>query len=107
MRSPQLIAKAEADLLVYLLSLTGQPRTVKSSLQRLCELLEQSVIIQEPTRFRSTVLGLLWHEDVLVRRWASKALTLLGLGTATSVNVLYQCLGSEENFENRDRKSVV
>lgn len=101
MRTSQILEKAESDLLVYLLSLTGQPRTVKSSLQRLCELLEQNVVIREPTRFRSTVLGLLWHADVLVRRWASKAITLLGLGTATSVNVLYRCLGSEENFENR------
>lgn len=101
MRPSRILENAESDLLVYLLSLTGQPRTVKSSLQRLCELLEQNVVIREPTRFRSTVLGLLWNDDVLVRRWASKAITLLGLGTATNVNVLYQSLRSEIDFENR------
>ena len=58
-------------------------------------------MIREPTRFRSTVLGLLWHGDILVRRWASKAITLLGLGTATNVNVLYKALSSEQDFENR------
>lgn len=101
MRNSRILEKPEADLLVYLLSLTGQPRIVKSSLQRLCEFLEQGILIREPTRFRSTVLGLLWNDEVLVRRWASKAITLLGLGTGTNVDNLYKCLNSEGNFENR------
>jgi len=96
------LSKAESDLLVYLLSLNGQAKVVKSALQRLCELLESKVNIGERAAFRTTVLGLIWHVDTQVRRWAFKAITLLGRSPNTYlVGALYSRLRVERDFESR------
>lgn len=102
MTTTKVLPKAETDLLVYLLSLNGQPKVVKSALQRLCELLEAKFNVGERSTFRSTALGLIWHTDIQVRRWAFKALTLLGRSTSTDlVGALYSRLAAEIDFENR------
>ena len=85
MTAVKLLSKEETDLLVYFLSLNGQPKAIKFALQRLCELLEAKFNIGERARFRSTILGLIWNTDIQVRRWAFKALTLLGRSSNTDL----------------------
>ena len=90
----------ESTLLKFLLGQTGQPQNVKTALQRLCGLLEKGVFFPDRPAFRQPVLSLLYHKDLLVRRWATKAIALLGMGTTTSPNIVLDALKRESDFEN-------
>jgi hypothetical protein len=99
--SRKILDTAEQELIGYYLSLSGQHTIVKSALQRLCFALENRFVLIQTQSFRQQVLGHLWSEDIFVRRWAIKAIALLGLGPSTRRSIISSRLPDESDFENR------
>lgn len=72
------LTEAEVNYLNYGLGLELPAAQQKRALQRLCELYEQGGRIQNPAHTRQLIHSLMASKEVLVRRWAIKALSLIG-----------------------------
>jgi len=72
------LADAEVNYLNYGLGIGLLPAQQKRTLQRLCELYEQGGRIENPANTRQLIHSLMGSKEVLVRRWAIKALSLIG-----------------------------
>ena len=69
---------SELNYLRYGLRLDASPELQKRTLQRLCEWYEGHRRLQDPNEFRQLIHSHMAACDVLVRRWAIKALALIG-----------------------------
>ena len=95
-----IILSEEDELLIrFMLQLQGCPREVKAGLQRLCNFYEAGRRLSDAHEIRVHVCYLLWSEDVLVRRWAYKALALIG--DVSNVDVLIARSKQESDRENQ------
>jgi hypothetical protein len=74
----RLLRDAEANYISFGLRLEMPAADHKRTLQRLCEWYEQGRRLQDPTHTRQLIHSLVGSENVLVRRWAIKALALIG-----------------------------
>lgn len=92
------ISSDEADLIKYQLELVARPDVVKSGLQRLCAELESGRHLTEKGPFHTIIMGLIFKGPTYVRRWAYKAIALLG--TSRDVEALSAKLKSENDAEN-------
>lgn len=72
------LSDAEANYINFGLRLGVPHVEQKRTLQRLCEWYEQKKVLQDATYTRQLIHSLMASEDVLVRRWAIKALALIG-----------------------------
>lgn len=74
----RLLSDAEVNYVNFGLRLAVPPTEQKRSLQRLCEWFEDGRLMQDATSTRQLIHSLIGSEHVLVRRWAIKALALIG-----------------------------
>lgn len=95
----RLISQEESDFLRFQLSLRNQPRAVKAALQRLCAQYESGARLVDPNVHRAQVVSLLFDPELIVRRWAYKAIALIGI--EENVSPLSLRLREELDAENR------
>lgn len=74
----RLLSDEEVNYINFGLRLAVPPTEQKRTLQRLCEWYEDGRLIQDATSTRQLIHSLIGSEHVLVRRWAIKALALIG-----------------------------
>lgn len=74
----RLLSDAEINYINFGLRLAQPPTEQKRTLQRLCEWYEDGRLLQDATATRQLIHSLIGSEHVLVRRWAIKALALIG-----------------------------
>jgi hypothetical protein len=74
----RLLSDAEINYVNFGLSIAVPPAEQKRTLQRLCEWLEDGRLIQDASSTRQLIHSLVGSQHVLVRRWAIKALALIG-----------------------------
>jgi hypothetical protein len=74
----RLLSDAEVNYVNFGLQLAVPPTEQKRTLQRLCEWFEDGRLIQDAASTRQLIHSLIGSEHVLVRRWAIKALALIG-----------------------------
>lgn len=74
----RLLRDDEINYLTYGLRLEMSARLQKRTLQRLCEWYEEGRLLSEPTPVRQLIHSLMASSEILVRRWAIKALALIG-----------------------------
>lgn len=72
------LTEAEVNYLNYGLGLALPAAQHKRTLQRLCELYERGGRIENGANTRQLIHSLMGSKEVLVRRWAIKALSLIG-----------------------------
>ena len=68
----------EVDYINFGLRLGLAPAEQKRTLQRLCEWYEGGCRLQDPADTRQFIHSLIASDNTLVRRWAIKALALIG-----------------------------
>ncbi len=76
--SVRLLGDAEANYINFGLRLEMAPAEHKRTLQRLCEWYERGRRLQDATHTRQLIHSLVGSANTLVRRWAIKALALIG-----------------------------
>lgn len=74
----RLLSDAEVNYINFGLRLVVPPTEQKRTLQRLCEWYEDGRLMQDATSTRQLIHSLIGSDHVLVRRWAIKALALIG-----------------------------
>ncbi len=74
----RILRDSELNYLRYGLQLEAPASLQKRALQRLCEFYDARRLISNPSEVRQLIHSHLGSKDVLVRRWAIKALALIG-----------------------------
>lgn len=72
------IGEAQANYLRYELRLSNETKRIKRALQDVCEAYEAGKRFADPADHRQLIHSFLGSADVLLRRWALKALALIG-----------------------------
>ncbi|WP_126175385.1 hypothetical protein [Tsuneonella rigui] len=72
------LSDSEENFLRFHMRLSARPEEQKRALQNLCEYYEAGRILRDPTEIRQLVHGHIGASVILVRRWALKALSLIG-----------------------------
>jgi len=92
------ISSDEAALIKYQIELVARPAVVKAGLQRLCGHLESGLHLTDIGPFRNAIVGLIFTGEILVRRWAYKALA--HVGQKADIGTLSERMRSESDPEN-------
>lgn len=92
------ISTDEAALIKYQIELVARPDVVKAGLQRLCGHLEVGLQLTDVGPFRNAIVGLMFTGEIMVRRWAYKALAYIG--TKADIKTLSERMRSEADPEN-------
>lgn len=99
MKGSRVLSPEESEVIRFQLGLKGHPREVKAGLQRLCAHYDEGNRLADPHEHRLLVTALIWDEHFIVRRWAYKAIAMIGV--QSDVEMLVQRLKNEPDFENQ------
>ena len=99
MRPSKVLSPEESEVIRFQLKLRGNPREVKAGLQRLCAHYDEGFRLADPHEHRLLVRALIWDSHLIVRRWAYKAIAMIG--ETSDVTMLVQQLKNEPDFENQ------
>lgn len=95
----RIISESESEFIRFQLVRRDSPREVKAGLQRLCTHYEAGRRLVDSHEHRQLVQALLGDPEIVIRRWALKAIAHVGL--RGDLPRILACLHGERDLENQ------